>query len=163
MWRRRLQKIHSLSQRDDCANTAITRHASHAYTTVYHGYTHANTIEFCNLYLDLFSVHCSLEGHVFYALADRTDGGTHENIISQPKEVVCLPNARFPKQNDLVLGRVKRRHWHKCWAQHLPHAHLLSTAPTWSLCTISFIVSSPKYFHKLGVNKSVRLCIKTIW
>ena len=60
------------------------------------------------LYLDLFSIHRSLEGHVIDALAHSTHGGAHKNTISQSKEVVCLSNAKIPQQDDLVLGCVQR-------------------------------------------------------
>ena len=68
-------------------------------------------IMFEALYLDLFSVHRSFEGHVFNALAHSTHGGSQENTISQSKEKVCLSIARPPpppQQDDLVLSCVQR-------------------------------------------------------
>ena len=46
-------------------------------------------------YLDLFSIHHRLEGHVLHSLANGTHGGTHENAIPKPKEVVSLSYARL--------------------------------------------------------------------
>lgn len=53
--------------------TALS-HATLAKLTMYIDYTQLHTPNTSsNVYLDLFSVHCSLEGHVFDALADRAD------------------------------------------------------------------------------------------